>query len=51
MKTSYFLGKLEEGRAMIIDINLDYLGFGIYGVALLSFTIWALINADKYGNE
>ena len=35
----------------IIDINLDYLGFGIYGVALLSFTIWALINADKYGNQ
>ena len=48
---SYFLGKLTKERAMIIDINLDYLGFGIYGIALLSFTIWALINADRYGNE
>ena len=28
----------------IIDINLDYLGFGIYGVKLLSFTIWKLID-------
>ena len=45
------MGKLTKERAMIIDINLDYLGFGIYGIALLSFTIWALINADKYGNQ
>ena len=48
---SYFLGKLTRERAMIIDINMDYIGFGIYGIALLSFTIWALINADRYGNQ
>jgi hypothetical protein len=36
---------------MIMDINLDYLGYGIYGIALLAFTLWALMNADKYGRN
>ena len=36
---------------MIMDINLDYLGYGVYGIALLAFTLWALMNADKYGRN
>ena len=34
--------------AQVIDINLDYLGYGLYGILLLAFTLWALMNADKY---
>ena len=33
------------------DINLDYLGYGLYGIGLLAFTILALLNADRYGNK
>ena len=36
---------------MIMDINLDYLGYGLYGILLLAFTLWALMNADKYGGN
>ena len=35
----------------LIDINLDYFGYGLYGIALLAFTLWALMNADTYGNK
>ena len=33
------------------DINLDYFGYGLYGILLLAFTLWALMNADTYGNK
>jgi len=33
------------------DINLDYMGYGLYGILLLAFTLWALMNADTYGNK
>ena len=33
------------------DINLDYMGYGLYGIGLLAFTLWALLNADRYGNK
>ena len=33
------------------DINLDYFGYGLYGIGLLAFTLWALLNADRYGNK
>ena len=35
----------------LIDINLDYFGYGLYGIGLLAFTLWALMNADTYGNK
>ena len=35
----------------LIDINLDYMGYGLYGIGLLAFTLWALMNADTYGNK
>ena len=37
--------------AQVIDINLDYFGYGLYGIVLLAFTLWALMNADKYGGN
>ena len=33
------------------DINLDYFVYGLYGIGLLAFTLWALLNADRYGNK
>ena len=30
---------------------METLGYIIYGVGLLAFTLWALRNADTYGNN
>ena len=35
----------------LIDINLEYFGYGLYGIGLLEFTLWALMNEDRYGNK
>jgi hypothetical protein len=30
---------------------MELLGYIVYGVGLLAFTLWAMRNADKYGNN
>ena len=30
---------------------MELLGYIVYGVGLLAFTLWVMRNADKYGNN